>query len=851
MKSRITTKFRVAIAQVGLLISLLMGALMLGLVPDRENTLRQSRASLAEVIAIDASALDTLQQTERFKSKLELIVERNEEMESAAIRRDNQKLMFSIGDHEKQWTPMEGNYSSSSQVRVPIYAGDELWGQLELRFRSASQFGVLTFAHSQILSLIAYLGVAGFFVFYVFLGRMLKHLDPSRAIPARVRAALDTMAEGLLVLDLNGNIVLANSAFSRIVGRDVDELIGSRTDQFAWEAIDGSSIACENAPWTRCLRSGHPERNESVFLRNHHDSQKAFLVNCSPVMTTGGKHGGVLVSLDDVTQLEEKKVELGMAKEEAEAANQAKSDFLANMSHEIRTPMNAILGFTDVLRRGYGQSDQDPRKHLDTIHSSGTHLLELINDILDLSKVESGRLEIERIPCSPHAIVREVLKILSVKAKDKGIELRYEARGRIPETITSDPARLRQIVTNLVGNAIKFTAEGQVRVVLGLAEDRDQMLRIDICDSGIGMSREQMDRIFDPFSQADSTVTRRFGGTGLGLSISKRFAEALGGEITVSSETGRGSVFSVFIDTGSLDGVSLVEPSDLQDDDVAEPHASTTWQFDSQRVLVVDDGPENRELVGLVLREVGLQVHGAENGQVGTQMAMHQQYDLILMDMQMPVMDGYVATSLLRSKGMNVPIYALTANAMKGFEEKCMQAGCTGFLTKPINIDLMLDTIGEVLHGRRVAKESGKTKVDPARVPANDLDAKRVSANRVSSQPAGPPIESSLPTNIPSFAAVVAKFVAKLPEQLAVMNTAFANQDFKELANLAHALKGSGGTVGFPAFTEPAAALESAAKSANNDQIRRRLGEIHDLASRIRVPKTELPSEAEGVLTTV
>ena len=826
MKARVTTKFRVALAQVGLLISLLLGALMLGLVPDRENTLRHSRASLAEVIAIDASVLNTREQTERFRSKLELIMERNEEMESAAIRRDNQGLVLVIGDHDQHWTPMQGNYSSSSQVRVPIYAGDEMWGQLELRFRSASEFGILNFAHSQILVLIAYLAIAGFFVFYLFLGRMLRHLDPSRAIPARVRAALDTMAEGLLVLDLEGNVVLANSAFSRIVGRDVDQLIGLRTNQFAWEAIDGSSIASAYAPWTQCLRSGQPERNVPVFLRDHEDKQKAFLVNCSPVMTTGGKHGGVLVSLDDVTQLEEKKIELGMAKEEAEAANKAKSDFLANMSHEIRTPMNAILGFTDVLRRGYGRSNQDPRSHLDIIHSSGTHLLELINDILDLSKVESGRLEVERISCSPHVIVREVLQILSVKAKDKGIELSYEASGPIPETISSDPARLRQIVTNLVGNAIKFTGEGGVRVVLGLAVDRHQTLRIDICDSGIGMSREQMDRIFDPFSQADSTVTRRFGGTGLGLSISKRFAEALGGEISVASESGRGSVFSVFIDTGPLDGISLVEPDDLQDYELPETQDATTWRFNAQRVLVVDDGPENRDLVELVLREVGLQVQGAENGQVGAQMAMEQHYDLILMDMQMPVMDGYAATSLLRNKGLKVPIYALTANAMKGFEEKCLKAGCDGFLTKPIDFDLLLDTLGDVLNGERIAKETPPTKVDLGTAPAHPANA----------AVSGPPIESTLPID-PAFAAIVAKFTEKLPKQLAAMEAALARQDFEQLADLAHALKGSGGTVGFAVFTAPSAALEAAARTANTDQIGSLLVEIHGLASRIRVPK--------------
>ena len=314
----------------------------------------------------------------------------------------------------------------------------------------------------------------------------------------------------------------------------------------------------------QAIDRGDVQTNRILRLRISSSERLTFSINCSPVLGSGGKYAGVLVSFDDVTQLEKKEIELRQSKQEAETANQAKSEFLANMSHEIRTPMTAILGFTEILKRGYGRNPKDSLRYLDTIHSSGKNLLELINDILDLSKVESGRLEMEAAWAEPHRIIHEVLNVLGIKAHEKGIALRFEAQSALPQQIKTDPARFRQIIVNLVGNAIKFTEQGHVTVTCRFKKSPSgPRMVIDVSDTGIGIPQDKIDTIFDPFTQADSAITRRFGGTGLGLSISRKFAQALGGDITAESRPGEGSTFRVTLATGDLEGVPFLQPEEV------------------------------------------------------------------------------------------------------------------------------------------------------------------------------------------------------------------------------------------------------------------------------------------------
>jgi two-component system CheB/CheR fusion protein len=521
-------------------------------------------------------------------------------------------------------------------------------------------------------------------------------------------------------------------------------------------------------------------------------------------------------------ELARRAMELTEARNAALQAARVKAEFLANMSHEIRTPMTAILGFTDLLSDAEA-GEAERASYLETIRRNGEHLQRIINDILDLSKIEAGKMTLERIACSPVQLVREVSSLMRTRAVGKGLTFGVEYRGPIPARIHADPTRLRQILINLIGNAIKFTECGGVRVVLRMAEVTEAVrpsLRFEVVDTGIGITPDVQARLFTPFSQADASTSRRFGGTGLGLTISKRLAEMLGGDVTVRSTPGDGSTFVLTLDTGDLDGVPMLEdPGEAQVPLPAARAAAGAAGFRlAGRILLAEDAPDTQRLLSFYLRRAGAQVETAEDGRVACEAALAAaaagaSFDVILMDMQMPRLDGYGATARLRSAGYAGPIIALTAHAMEGDREKCLRAGCDDFLTKPIDPQALLGTIGQHLR--------------PG---------------------AGSPRRAApIPDRDPELAEITATFVAGLPDRAAALERSLAANDLESLAVLSHRLKGTAGGFGFPAITEAAGRLEASAKARGSlDEIGEHVRRVVDLCRRARASLPDAAVAAEG-----
>ncbi|WP_417388405.1 ammonium transporter [Gimesia sp.] len=407
-------------------------------------------------------------------------------------------------------------------------------------------------------------------------------------------------------------------------------------------------------------------------------------------------------------ELEEKAERLKQANIDAEAASRAKSEFLANMSHEIRTPMTAVLGYTDLLiEESWGRPGSI--QLLDVIKRNGNYLLELINDILDLSKIESGNLSIETIQFSLLENLKEIQSLMKVRAENRELYFKLSFEGKIPVEIQSDPTRLKQILINLIGNAIKFTPEGgKVLVETSYLNSTSEgpLLQFKIRDTGIGITAEQMDLLYQPFVQADSSTTRKFGGTGLGLAISKRLAEMLGGNLTCESVPGEGTVFTLTIGIGNPEPLELHEQPLVDFKKVrviqqvlgqGEQH-SETLKSGTCSVLLAEDGEDNQRLISTLLKKEKAHVVLAENGDIAVRRALDAEqqgkpFDIILMDMSMPVLDGYGASRKLRELGIETPIIALTAHAMNGDRQKCIEAGCTDYATKPVNREKLRNII--------------------------------------------------------------------------------------------------------------------------------------------------------------
>jgi PAS domain S-box-containing protein len=549
---------------------------------------------------------------------------------------------------------------------------------------------------------------------------------------SRFRSLSEFSPVGIFQADSHGKFIYTNPRWQEMFGLTCEQSLLS-----AWNSvIHEDDFHAVQAQWQQAVKEGSEFSSEFRII-HHLGEVRSVHARSRSMKTNAGHAAGFVGTVEDITDrkladarlqemlvdvaearhklelqsllLKEQNDALERAQAKAELASQSKSEFLANMSHEIRTPMTSIMGFADLLSEDRnGELDHEQRQgFINTIKRNGEHLLSIINDILDISKIEAGKLAVEHVDVELRALVTEVIDLMQVKADAKKLGLKAEVPNHLPRFVQSDPVRLRQILVNLVGNAIKFTELGGVTVRVDYDVSTPTKLSFAVIDSGIGMTPEQQGRIFNAFEQADTSTTRRFGGTGLGLLISQRLAQMLGGRIKVSSVYGKGSVFTLEI---------AVLPSALNPRgvggslcDVARPASNVKREpLTGKRILLAEDGPDNQRLISFYLRKAGAKVCVVDDGVQAIQamtvdgsvdgpLIEPVPYDLIITDMLMPNMDGYLVAQLLRNKGLTLSIMALTANAMQGDKEKCLAAGCSHFASKPVDRNQFISTCVEAL----------------------------------------------------------------------------------------------------------------------------------------------------------
>ncbi len=512
---------------------------------------------------------------------------------------------------------------------------------------------------------------------------------------------------------------------------------------------------------------------------------------------------------DRTRELRDTNMRLEVAIDEAKQANRLKSRFLANMSHEIRTPLTAIIGFTEHCIDD-NCTDKDRNKYLSTVLRNSGHLIELINNILDLSKIESEKLELDKQTFAVSSLMFDLESVIYSQALEKGLSFRIEYQYPIPKMICSDITRLKQVLLNVCSNAIKFTKEGYTLLTVSYQQQSNQ-LYFTVEDSGIGMTATEMTRIFKPFEQADSSTTRRFGGTGLGLCISQNLAQVLGGDIVVSSVQGKGSCFTISIDVGiAFKSIELVnakaalsDPSALLLADQMSMTGQNEQQFDAN-VLLAEDNPDNQQLIKILLEKRGINVTVANNGEEAIECALIDDFDLILMDMQMPVMGGLEATDVLRKAACDIPIIALTANVMKEDIQTYLQSGCNSTVAKPIDQSALFVELGRYLSS--VNNSAGSDNTGEEQNPMSDIDA----------------LTHELHSSA-EYIQLVQSFLTTVPKHLLTLRQAIMEENRDEISALAHTIKGSAGSFGYPKLTELAGNLEFAANTADIDELRHHL----------------------------
>jgi signal transduction histidine kinase/BarA-like signal transduction histidine kinase len=534
-------------------------------------------------------------------------------------------------------------------------------------------------------------------------GVMILGIEVSEQLEDRFRLAasekrlgdvLDTIPIYAGLLNRDGELTLVNEMAVQSVNLPKSAVLGKKYWEGPWwKPIPGRPEVIQNAHAEAFL--GKTQRFDTQYATEKDGEIELRWADLSmiPIKTEKGLVRDVNVTGFDVTDRVDLQRDLLQAKAEADRANESKSRFLANMSHEIRTPLAAIMGFSELLR-SEKSTDAGTKSYVERILRNSLQLGRLIDELLDLSKIEADKLEIERSEVDVEALIEDVFSTQMLRAQEKGLEFKFSWNTEYPKYFVTDSVRLSQILTNIVGNAVKFTEAGSIKAEFSILKGQtSKIFRARIEDTGIGLSAEQQRRIFEPFMQADSSVTRKYGGTGLGLALSKKLALLLGGNLFLErSELGKGSVFR--IEVPILESKENFSQSQKSSSDEA-PSADA---LKGRKILVVDDAIDNRTIVSLFLRNVGAGIEEATNGEEAIKMLTEKTYDLVLMDIQMPILDGYQAFIRAREMGYEAPIVALTAYAFKAERDRCLQSGFNSYITKPINRANLIKTVVEIVN---------------------------------------------------------------------------------------------------------------------------------------------------------
>ncbi|TDE50048.1 ATP-binding protein [Flavobacterium sp. GT3P67] len=507
----------------------------------------------------------------------------------------------------------------------------------------------------------------------------------------RYRELLNNLDVGIILYDKDASILFSNPKASKLIGLSKDQMKGKQILNPVWKFIneDNKPLVPESYPVNEILNNKKPIKNFIIGIeKNKNASTKWLLINGFPVFNNLGEIAEVVISFIEITALKKLEIELTKAKEQAEAANRAKSSFLTNMSHEIRTPLNGIVGFTDLLMKT--NLDKNQTEYMNTVHESATILIEIINNILDFSKIESGKFELNIEEVNLFELIHHVIDIFKYHADLNKIALILNIDATVPNYVLVDSIRLKQILVNLIGNALKFTKEGYVKLnisnTVSLENENQCHLKFSVKDTGIGIKEENQEKIFHSFMQEDSSITRKFGGTGLGLTITNQLLALMNSKLELNSHYGKGSEFFFTVELEKSN--HEYDSKDLDNNVEKEENISSIGNFSNKKILVVEDNKINMLLVKTLLKSIlpGSTVLEASDGKKAIKLYKKENLDLILMDIQMPHKNGYEATVEIKQlkKYNNIPIIALTAGIMLGEKEKCLESGMDDYVCKPI-----------------------------------------------------------------------------------------------------------------------------------------------------------------------